>query len=144
MTSPLSVPIQPMTTMHEWLAAREKGQTTQSLCMPDKVARVVKAFQPQPLSELAVALSETCRWAELKLLSFTQLHAWIMSSKSGARQHRGRGNGFWRQPALSLGCDSKYINLLLPLFSHLHNELNNRSLYSSVETEKLATMQKSF
>lgn len=39
--------------------------------MHDEVACVVKAFNPQPLNDLALVLSETFRWAELKLLRFT-------------------------------------------------------------------------
>lgn len=39
--------------------------------MCDEVSRIVKAFNPQPLNNLPLVLSETFQWAELKLLSFT-------------------------------------------------------------------------
>lgn len=47
------------------------GQATQLLGMRDEVAWVVKTLNPQPLNDLALVLSETFQWAELKLLRFT-------------------------------------------------------------------------
>lgn len=143
MASSLSSLTQPMATIQVWLAKGGKGQATWLLCMPSELAWVVKAFKPQPLNNLGPALSETFQWAELKLLSFIQLLVWIMSSKSDAGQHSGQENGFWNILWLVLACGLKHINLPLPLFSHLQNGLNNRSIHSSSETEKPAMTYKS-